>query len=568
MNFIEDFKTRLRSAIDSALEDLKANGEITFDAIPEYVIEAPREKTHGDFAANVAMLMAKPARMAPRKIAEMLSGRLQAGSLMTAQGSEPKWVDQIEVAGAGFLNFRLNPQWLLPVAGTIARLGDRWGCAPENGKKVQVEFVSANPTGDLHMGNARGGAIGDSLANILKAAGYDVQKEFYVNDAGNQIELFSVSLEARYFEMMGRAFELPEGGYAGQDVIDTIREAVTEFGESLLPMDTAERRRKLVTFALGRRVQSIQTSLARFGIHYDVWFRESSLYQSGEVDQVVAELTEKDYIYEKEGAKWFRSTRFGDEKDEVVIRANGLPTYFAADIAYHKNKFRRGFDWVINVWGADHHGHVSRMKGAVAAVGGDPEKLDVVIMQLVRLYRNGEIVRMSKRTGTLVTLDELLDDVGVDAARFFFIMRSPDSHLDFELELAKKESQENPVYYAQYAHARICSIMRQAVAQGIAMPDPSAIDPGLLNSPEEVNLIRRLADFPEEIMAAARTMAPQRIPHYVMDLAGLLHSFYHEHRVLQETEAVRNARLVLMEATRITVKNALGLIGVNAPERM
>lgn len=560
MNFIEDIKGQFREAIDKALEALRSNQELTFTVIPEYAIEVPRERNHGDFAANVAMLMAKEARMAPRKIAELITTRLSLDESL---------VRKIEVAGAGFVNFYLNKDWLYTVPPVILAMGDDFGKeTKKNGKRVQVEFVSANPTGDLHMGNARGGAIGDTLANILDAAGYEVQKEFYINDAGNQIELFGASLEARYLELLGEPFQMPESGYAGKDVIDTVKEALNEFGDCLLELNTEDRRRKLTGFALERRIEYIKDTLSRFGIEYDVWFTESSLHESGEIAAVMEELFNQGYIYEKEGAKWFKSTLFKDDKDEVVIRNNGIPTYFAADIAYHRNKFERGFDWVINVWGADHHGHVARMKGAMEALGYDPGRLDVVIMQLVRLYRGGEIVRMSKRTGTLVTLDDLVEEVGKDAARFFFVMRSPDSHLDFDLELAKKEGQENPVYYAQYAHARICSILRQSQAQGIMLPQVKDTNLHVLKEPEELELLRKLAEFPEEIKVAARALAPQRIPHYVLDLAGLFHSFYNHHRVLIDDTELRDARLILMQAVKVTVKNALTMLGVTAPERM
>ncbi|NLV17371.1 MAG: arginine--tRNA ligase [Syntrophomonadaceae bacterium] len=559
MNFIESIKTRLRNLIDQSLRNLTDKGELKCSAIPPYVIEVPREKNHGDFAVNVAMLMAREAGMAPRKIAEMIVAGLPADDSL---------VSRVEIAGAGFINFYLDNRWLYQVPYAIIQQGDDYGRADKNGIKVQVEFVSANPTGDLHMGNARGGAIGDTLANILDAAGYEVEKEFYVNDSGNQIELFGLSLEARYLELLGEPFDMPESGYAGQDVVDTVKEALEEYGDRWLALKPAERRLKLINFALERRLEYIKKTLSRFGIEYDVWFKESSLYNSNAVDEVIQRLFEMGYIYENEGARWFKSTLFGDEKDEVVVRNNGIPTYFAADIAYHLNKFQRGFDWVINVWGADHHGHVARMKGAISALGYDPDRLDVIIMQLVRLYRSGEIVRMSKRTGTLVTLDELIEEVGKDAARFFFVQRSPDSHLDFDLELAKKESQDNPVYYAQYAHARICSILRQAKAQGISVPPALSNELEVLVEEEELDLLRRLADFPEEVRLAADNMAPQRIPHFVLDLAGLLHSFYNHHRVLGENTELRDARLALMEAVRITVNNALTMLGVSAPERM
>lgn len=560
MNFIAQHKHLLKQAIQNSLSELNGEGLLSCQSPPEFVVEIPRDKSHGDYASNAAMLLAKSQKMAPRRIAELIISRLKVN---------PELVERVEVAGAGFINFHLSPFWLKEVPLVVVREKEKYGWADgSKGQKVQVEFVSANPTGDLHMGNARGGAIGDSLANILKAAGYEVEKEYYINDAGNQIELFALSLEARYLELLGEPFVFPSDGYQGQDVVNTVKKAIEVFGDCLLELKPEQRRQKLVSYALQERLEYIREALRRFGVEYDVWFKESDLHHAGEVDQVIKELERKGFVYEKDGAKWFKSSLFGDEKDEVVVRNNGVPTYFAADIAYHRNKFQRGFDWVINVWGADHHGHVARMKGAVQALGYDPDSLDIILMQLVRLYRGGEMVRMSKRTGTLVTLDELIDEVGKDAARFFFVMRSPDSHLDFDLDLAKKESQENPVYYAQYAHARICSIMRQAKAQGVELPDPEQVDTGLLKEKEEIELMRKIADFPEEVEIAARTLAPQRIPHYVLDLAGLLHSFYNKHRVLGEKPDLRDARLILMEAVRITLRNALGLIGVAAPERM
>jgi arginyl-tRNA synthetase len=432
---------------------------------------------------------------------------------------------------------------------------------------VQVEFVSANPTGNLHMGNARGGAIGDTLANALDFAGYDVEREFFINDAGNQIEVFAQSLEARYLQLMGAKIEFPDNGYAGQDVVDTVKNIIRDYKDSLLSMSSQERQELVVNYALKEKSQYIRNTLDNFGIHYDVWFSEKSLHESDQVTDTINFLKDKGYIYEEEGAWWFKSTLFGDEKDEVVIRANGLPTYFAADIAYHRDKFRRGFDRVINVWGADHHGHVGRMKGAIQALGYDADRLDILLMQLVRLYRGGNIVRMSKRTGTTVSLDELVEEVGKDAARFFFVMRSPDSQMDFDLDLAKEKNQENPVYYVQYAHARIQSIFRQAKAAGVVMKDPDEVDFSVLGR-EELQLLRKIADFPQEIAIAARTLAPQRIAHFVLDLAGLFHSFYNHYRVLNENQALQDARLLLMETTRITIKNALTILGVSAPDQM
>ncbi|HBQ84889.1 MAG TPA: arginine--tRNA ligase, partial [Syntrophomonas sp.] len=386
--------------------------------------------------------------------------------------------------------------------------------------------------------------------------------------AGNQIEIFGESLEARYLQLMGEYIKFPENGYAGQDVIDTVKNIIRDYKDSLLSMPSPERRQAMIDYALQEKIGYIKNTLKGFGIEYDVWFSEKTLHQSGSIDQVINYLRERDYVYEADGALWFKSTLFGDEKDEVLTRTNGLPTYFAADIAYHLNKFERGFDWVINIWGADHHGHVARMKGAMQALGYDPARLDILLMQLVRLYRGGEVVRMSKRTGTTISLDELIEEVGRDAARFFFVLRSPDSHLDFDMELAKQKSQENPVYYVQYAHARICSIFKQAAGADVVLKPIEDIDVQLLKEKEEVELLRKIADFPEEIAIASRTLAPQRIARYVLDLAGLFHSYYNHFRVINKDKDLEQARLALMGITRITIKNALDILGVNAPEQM
>jgi len=410
-------------------------------------------------------------------------------------------------------------------------------------------------------------AIGDPLANILVRAGYNVEREFYINDAGNQIDKFAQSLEARYLQLMGQDVAFPEDGYAGQDVVDTVKNIIKTEKDALLSLSSEARRQKIVDYALQEKISYIQNTLTQFGIHYNVWFNEKTLHSSGKIDEVIKYLQDREYIYESEGALWFKSTQFGDEKDEVVIRANGLPTYFAADIAYHKNKFERGFDWVINVWGADHHGHVARMKGAMQAIGYNPEQLDILLMQLVRLLRGGQIVRMSKRTGTTVSLDELIEEVGKDAARFLFVMRSPDSQMDFDLELAKQKSLDNPVYYVQYAHARIMSIFRQAEIAGVKLKNPQEVDLTVIGE-VELQLLRKIADFAEENAIAARNLAPHRIAHYVLDLAGLFHSFYNHNRVLNDNSALQDARLVIMEVTRITIKNALDILGVSAPEQM
>ena len=560
MNAIEANKSIIKKIIDEALENARQKGSLTFQDIPDYVIEIPREKGHGDFASNIAMLLARQARMAPKAIAGIIVAEVD--------GDNSRHFEKIEVAGAGFINFFLYNDWLYDIPAQVIQAGDKYGYSPPLDLKVQVEFVSANPTGNLHMGNARGGAIGDTLANILQRAGYEVEREFYVNDAGNQMEIFVESLEARYLQLTGHDVIFPENGYAGPDVIQTVKNIIKEKGQSLLELSSPARRQWMGEYALQEKQTYIKETLLNFGIEYDVWFSEQSLHEAGKIEEVIRKLTEKEFIYEQDGALWFKSTFYGDEKDEVIKRANGLTTYFAADIAYHVDKFARGFDWVINVWGADHHGHVARMKGAMQALGYDPARLDILLMQLVRLYRGGNIVRMSKRTGTTVSLDELIEEVGKDAARFFFVMRSPDSHLDFDLQLAKQQTQDNPVYYVQYAHARICSIFRQAEGAGITLPDWSEIDCRLLNSAEELALLRKIADFPEEIIIAGRTLAPHRIARYVLDLAGLFHSFYNHHRVLNDDLPLQNARLLLMAVTRITIKNALDILGVTAPQQM
>lgn len=559
MDPIQKLRERLRNLLLSALEKSSTAGLFSFESLPDFVIEVPRDEGHGDFASNIAMLLARQARMAPRKIAEIINGQIDR-ELMPE-------LEKTEVAGTGFINFFINQSWLYDLPALVIGMGDRYGSSPRHNQKVQVEFVSANPTGNLHMGNARGGAIGDTLANSLAYAGYEVEREFYINDAGNQIDVFAQSLEARYLQLMGAKIEFPDNGYAGQDVVDTVKRIIRDYQDSLLTMSSEARQKLVVDYALREKLEYIKRTLSNFGINYDVWFSEKSLHESGQVNEVINYLKDQGYIYEEEGALWFKSTLFGDEKDEVVIRANGLPTYFAADIAYHRNKFQRGFDRVINVWGADHHGHVGRMKGAMKALGYDENRLDILLMQLVRLYRGGIVVRMSKRTGTTVSLDELIEEVGRDAARFFFVMRSPDSQMDFDLDLAKEKNQDNPVYYVQYAHARIQSIFRQAAAAGVKIKKVEEVDFSVLGT-EELQILRKIADFPGEIAITARTMAPQRIAHYVLDLAGLFHSFYNHQRVLNENKSLQDARLLLMETTRITIKNALSILGVSAPDQM
>jgi arginyl-tRNA synthetase len=557
MSILSDKKEQIYFAIVNALKQAKVKGQLEFKELPDFTLEIPREKAHGDFATNVAMLLSKENRMAPRQIAQIILNNF---------ANIQQYVEKIEIAGPGFINFYLGTDWLYEVLPLVIKEDKRYGCSDlGQGKRIQVEFVSANPTGLLHMGNARGAALGDSLCNVLTAAGYEVTREFYINDAGNQIENFGKSLEARYLQLLGQEADFPEEGYHGEDIIETVKNIIAEEGDKYLQVETELRREFLIQKALEEKINNIKRDLARFGVEYDVWFSEQSLHDSGAITQTIQELQHKGLVYEKEGALWFRTTELGEEKDEVIVRSNGLATYFAADIAYHKNKFERGFEKVINIWGADHHGHVARMKGAMEALGYDPDNLQVILMQLVRLFRGGEIVRMSKRSGQYITLSELIDEVGRDAARFFFVMRSPDSHLEFDLDLAKKESADNPVYYVQYAHARINSIL---LASPEKLAQPEDVDFTLLKEEAELALIRKIAEFPDEIEGVALSYEPHHLTRYAHELASLFHSFYNSCRVLTDEQDLRRARLYLVNAARITLRNVLLLLGVSAPEKM
>ena len=559
MNLVEQVTEQVRKEIEQGILKAKADGRFDFAEMPAFIVEVPKDKSHGDFATNAAMLLTKQAKMKPRDIAQ---------AIVDSLNKESKLIEKVEIAGPGFINFYLSQNWLYDILPVVEAQDTAYGSVDiGKGEKVQVEFVSANPTGLLHMGNARGGALGDSLANLLKMAGYDVTKEFYINDAGNQIVNLGLSLEARYRQLLGETgCEIPENGYHGQDIIDTAQRIVDAVGDSYLQLPEEERQEKMIATALDEKIAAIKSGLAAFGVEYDVWFSETTLHESGAVKEVVDLLTEKGMTYEKDGAIWLKTTDFGEEKDEVLIRSNGIPTYFAADIAYHKNKFDRGFKRVINIWGADHHGHVARMKRSMDAIGYNGDDLTVLLMQLVRLYQNGEVVRMSKRTGQYVTLQELIEDVGKDAARYFFIMRNPDSHLDFDLDLAKEQSSDNPVYYVQYAHARINSILK---ATGKAVPKAADCDLTLLKEEAELELIRKIANLPTEVAYAAEQLEPYRMARYATELATLFHSFYNSCRVINEdNEALTNARLVLVNAARITLRNVLTMLGVSAPERM
>ena len=560
MSLYENMKDLIIRRLEEAAYAAREAGELVFETLPRFVLEEPRERTHGDLAANLAMVLARQARRSPRDIAAVL------GKHMDTAGT---WIEASEVAGAGFMNFRLDPLWLTGVIAEVTRAGEGYGQVDlGKGQKIQVEFVSANPTGLLHMGNARGAALGDSLASLLTAAGYEVSREFYINDAGNQIQQFALSLEARYLQQLGQDALLPEEGYHGEDLIETIEGLIAKDGDRYLALEPELRREFLVRYALTEKVENIKETLLRFGVEYDVWFSEQSLHDSGAIRSCVEELEKKGYIYEKEGALWLKSTAWGDEKDEVVIRSNGTPTYFAGDIAYHRDKFERGFQKVINIWGADHHGHVARLKGAAAALGYNKDNLQVILMQFVRLIQDGEVVKMSKRSGKYITLRELMDEVGKDAARFFFNLRDPDSTVDFDLDLAIAQSADNPVYYVQYAHARLCSILRQAEELGYSLTPPDEEEVKRLSCPEERDLLKKIADLPEEVGAAATLMEPHRLARYVLDLAALFHTFYNSQRVLVKDEGLRRARLGLVGAVRQCICNVLGILGVSAPEKM
>lgn len=560
---VQQATTELRNTIRSAMEKACANGELPQADIPEFSIEVPADRAHGDWATNAAMVSARAFHAAPRKIAEAITNNLSL---------DGTYFDRFEIAGPGFINFFLSKQFYVDVLKDIEALGTEYGRSDYGqGKKIMVEFVSANPTGPMHMGNARGGALGDCLAAVLDAAGYSVWREFYVNDAGNQIEKFGNSLEARYLQIYKGedAVEFPEDGYHGDDIKERAAQFAEEFGDRYVDAAPEDRRKALVEFALPRNIAKMKADLAKYGIQYDEWFLESKLHNDGELEETIQILKDKGLTYDKEGALWYRATTFGAEKDEVLVRQNGNPTYFAADIAYHRNKFtKRGFDRCIDVWGADHHGHVARMKAAMDAVGLDGSKLDIVLIQLVRLVRNGEVVRMSKRTGKAIQLADLLDEVPVDAARFLFNMREATSQMDFDLDLAVQQDAQNPVYYVQYAHARICSILKALKAEGIEPRACTDEELALLNTQEEIDLIRHLSSYTDEIVAAAKDYDPARITRYVITLATLFHKFYNTCRVKDEEDHLRAARICLCEAAATVIRNVLSLLKISAPESM
>lgn len=587
-DLINKASLQLRELIVEALGKLTAEETVPAVPVPVFSIEIPADKSHGDFAANTAMVCAKAFKMPPRKIAELLCEKIELeGSLF----------ERTEVAGPGFMNFFLSRKWFSDVVENVLTEKENFGKTDfGGGKRVLVEFVSANPTGPMHIGNARGGAIGDCLASVLDWAGFKAEREFYVNDAGNQIEKFGKSLSLRYMQICsekgqqavydchgdteklcadiysrsgeGQDFEMPEDVYLGADIIEHSANYYHKNIFSLQDLSEDERRKALVEYALPLNIEGLERDLKKYRIVYDNWFRESTLHASGETMKIVDKLREAGYTYEQEGAIWFKATEFGVDKDFVLVRANGIPTYVVPDIAYHYDKLvTRGFDKAINVLGADHHGYVPRLKAALTALGVDSDKLDVVLMQMVRLVRQGEVVKLSKRSGKAITLVTLLDEIPIDAARFYFNLREANSQFEFDLDLAVEKSSQNPVYYVQYAHARICSLIANLKSEGIEIPETA--DLGLLDNPREIELIRHIASLPKEINLAAKNYDPARITKYSIDLATLFHRFYDACSVKNaETPELMNARILLCLAVRQTLRNALSILNVEQPEKM
>ncbi|MEH7085325.1 arginine--tRNA ligase [Neobacillus drentensis] len=556
MNIVEQVQSKLKEEIRAAV--LRAE-LATEEQIPDVVLETPKEKAHGDYATNMAMQLARVAKKAPRVIAEALVANIDRSKAS---------IEKIEIAGPGFINFYMNNSYLTELIPTVLNAGEKYGeTTVGGGQKVQVEFVSANPTGDLHLGHARGAAVGDSLCNILAKAGFDVSREYYINDAGNQINNLALSVEARYFQALGLEKEMPEGGYHGADIIGIGKTMAEEFGDKYVHVSEDERQEFFREYGLKYEMAKLKQDLEDFRVGFDVWYSETSLYKNGKIDEALAALRASGYVYEEDGATWLRSTEFGDDKDRVLIKQDGSYTYLTPDIAYHKDKLDRGFEKLINIWGADHHGYIPRMKAALQALGYDRETLEVEIIQLVHLYKNGEKMKMSKRTGKAVTMRDLVDEVGLDATRYFFAMRSSDTHMDFDLDLAVSESNENPVYYAHYAHARISSILRSGEEQGVQVTADA--DFSLVTSEKEMDLLKKIGEFPAAVGEAAIKRVPHRITNYIVELASTFHSFYNAEKVLDLEHVERTkARLGLVRSVQITLRNALALIGVSAPEKM
>ena len=548
-----DLKQQLKVAIDEAIKQAELVPE---GQLPELKVEVPKDKSNGDFSTNAAMVLTKIARKNPRDI---------AAAIIENFDQAKAGVKEINIAGPGFINFTMDSKELANVIHKVLDQKENYGRSEANNEKVLVEFVSANPTGDLHIGHARNAAVGATLSNILDFAGYDVTREYYINDAGNQINNLALSIEARYFEALGQDLNMPEDGYNGKD-IKLIGENLAKEHPEYKDLDQKERIAEFRNLGVELEMQKLKTDLEDFRIRFDNWFSETSLYESGEVDSAMDKMTENGYTYQADGATWLRTTDFKDDKDRVLVKKDGTFTYLMPDIAYHYDKVERGYDKLINLFGADHHGYINRLKASLGALGEDPDKLEIEIMQLVRLIENGEEVKMSKRTGKAVTLKDLIDMIGVDAARYFMVMRSTDTHFDFDLDLARSESSDNPVYYAQYAHARICSILRQAKEQGFEIDESQAVD--VIENEQALELLKKVLEFPNIVKGAAAARATQRIPNYIHDLAASFHKFYNAEKVLGEDEEKTRAYILMIEAVRQTLENALGLIDVSAPESM
>nr|WP_320115441.1 arginine--tRNA ligase [uncultured Desulfuromonas sp.] len=553
-------KTRLKEAVELALRQCFAAEKLISNEIPDFAVEVPNRSGHGDFAVNAAMLMARTEKKAPRQIAEILVAQLNE------QGG---FWDKIEIAGPGFINFFLSASCWHEALKDVYAQGANFGKSDVGaGKRVQVEFVSANPTGPLHIGHGRGAATGDAVASVLAEAGFEVQREYYINDAGNQMDTLGRSVYLRYCQLQGQDVDFPEDCYQGDYIRDYAQQILDREGRRFLDMEETD---AIAWFSRegGEAIrQGIDDDLQKFGIRFDNWYSEQTLYDRDLVKAGIEALTRDGYTYEQDGAIWFRTTDFGDDKDRVLIRSNGVTTYFASDVAYHREKYQRGFDIVIDVWGADHHGYVPRMKAVLAALGRNPEDLQIILVQLVNLLREGEQIAMSTRAGKFVTLKEVVDEVGKDACRFFFLMRRSDSQLDFDLELAKKQSTENPVYYVQYAHARVCSINRNAEESGIALLSGNDVKLDALTLPEELQLTKMMSRYPEVVASAALNYEPHKITFYLQELAAQFHSYYNQHRVIVDDVDVSQARLYLVNAVKQVVYNALTVLGVSAPEKM
>lgn len=551
----------LKDILSAALSSIASEKGLALPEGFEVRIERPRQEGHGDWATNIAMQLAKSFGMSPRDLASRIIDKISGNDV----------IEKVEIAGPGFMNFTLTPRWIEETITEAIREKNAYGRVGQGkGRRAQVEFVSANPTGPLHMGHGRGAAVGSIIASILEYAGWDVEREYYINDAGLQIELLGKTSQARYFEELGRAEEapVPEDGYQGEYMTNIAKEFVSLYGSSLADKPLEETLEFFTKETAKKILAIIEKDLADFGVTFDVWFSEQSLYDDNLAEPAMLALKERDNAYEADGALWFRSTKFGDDKDRVLIRSNGMPTYFTSDVAYLKNKYDRGFDKLIYVWGADHHGYIPRLKSVNKAFGYPDDGVDVLLIQMVNLLRDGKPVQMSKRAGTIIMLSDIINEVGKDATRFFFAMRRSDTTLDFDLELAKRATSENPVFYVQYAHARICSIYRQLAERGITMPSPEELDISLLTDPTEINLAKAISRFPEEIEKAAEELAPHRMSYYATGLAEAFHSFYNSQRILGAEEPVMKARILLTQAAQIALKNVLGILGVSAPEKM